>query len=275
MLFAESSQSLKRANELGIEEYRLAHPSTRFRNLTIYEDGFGSKRLWRMAYREGSGRKRILFSEVLQPILLFPFHRLWILLAGAAVLSLILGRKVPKSKKVFRCENCDQPACHICADEELGVRLCRECATVVEGLSSVKVMEALLRHRRQKVFKTFARNIRKRTFLFPGAAHIYYGRSFAGAFCIAIGITGVMLLIWNGFYFKDPCAMKQLTPIWQRIVPAVMILFGVLTSVAQKAPETSRPFWILPQEMRNVQKKEREAAKPAATESYPWETVGV
>lgn len=275
MLFAESSQSLKRANELGIEEYRTTHPSTRFRNLTIYEDGFGSKRLWSMAHREGSGRERILFSEILQPFLLFPFHHLWILLVGAAAVSLILGRKVPKSKKVFRCENCDRPACHICSDEELGVRLCRDCASVVEGLSSVKVMEALLRHRRQKVFKTFAKNIRKRTFLFPGATHIYYGRSFAGVFCISIGIAGAMLLLWNGFYFKDPCSMKHMTPLWQRIVPAVMILFGVVASIAQKAPETSRPFWILPQEMRDVEKRERKPAEPAKTETYPWETVGV
>ena len=275
MLFAESSQSLKRANELGIEEYRTTHPSTRFRNLTIYEDGFGSMGLWRMAYREGSGRERILFSEILQPFLLFPFHRLWIMLIGCMIISLILGRKVPKSKKVFRCENCDRPACHICADEELGVRLCRDCASVVDGLSSVKVMEALLRHRRQKVFKTSVKKIRKRTFLFPGAAHIYYGKTFTGAFCISIGVAGVMLLLWNGLYFKEPMALKQMTPIWQRIMPIAMLLYGVALSIAQKAPATSRPFWILPPELREVEKKERKTVEPAKPETYPWETAGV
>ena len=275
MLFAESSQSLKRANELGIEEYRSTHPSTRFMNHTIYEDGFGSKRLWRMAHEEGSGRKRILFSEILQPYLLFPFHRLWILLLTGMIVSFFLGRKITRSKKVFRCENCDKPACHICADEELGVRLCRDCASVVEGLSSVKVIEALLRHRRQKVFKASAKKIRKRTFLFPGAAQIYYGRSFAGAFCISIGIAGAMLLLWNGGYFKDPTVLKQVKPIWQWITPAVMILYGIVASVTQKAPASSRPFWILPPELRDVEKKERKPAEPVETESYPWETVGV
>jgi tetratricopeptide (TPR) repeat protein len=275
MLFAESSQSLKRANELGIEEYRITHPSTRFRNLTIYEDGFGSKGLWLLAYREGSEREHILISEILQPFLLFPFHRLWIMLIGCAIVSLILGVKVPKSKKVFRCENCDRPACHICADEELGVRLCRDCASVVDGLSSVKVMEALLRHRRQKVFRTSAKKIRKRTFLFPGAAHIYHGKTFAGAFCISLSVAGMMLLFWNGLYFKDPSTLKQMTPLWQTITPIAMLLYGVLASIAQKTPEASRPFWILPPELREVEKKERKTATPVDSESYPWETVGV
>jgi tetratricopeptide (TPR) repeat protein len=275
MLFAESSASLKRANELGIEEYRITHPSTGFRNLTIYEDGFESRELWLLAHREGSGREHILFSEILQPLLLFPFHRLWIMLLGCAALSLVIATRIPKSKKVFRCDNCDRPACHICADDELGVRLCSDCASIVEGLSSMKVMEALLRHRRQKVFKTSAKKIRKRTFLFPGTSHIHYGRTFAGAFCISISVAGVALLLWNGFYFKEPSALKQMTPLWQTITPIAMLLYGILVSVAQKAPETSRPFWILPQELRDVEKKERKPAKQVDSETFPWETVGV
>ena len=275
MLFAESSQSLKRANELGIEEYRMTHPSTRFRNLTIYEDGFGPKELWLMAHREGSAREEILFSEILRPLLLFPFHRLWIMLVGCAALSLVLGAKVPKSKKVFRCDNCDKPACHICADDELGVRLCKDCSSVVEDLTSVKVMEALLRHRRQKVFRASTRQIRKRTFLFPGAAYIYYGRTFAGAFCISLGVAGLALLLWNGVYFKEPSALKQTMPLWQTITPIAMLLYGMLVSAAHKAPEASRPFWILPQELRDVEKKERKPApKQVESEAFPWETVG-
>ncbi len=276
MLFAESSQSLKRANELGIEEYRMTHPSTRFRNLTIYEDGFGPKELWLLAHKEGSARNEIFFSEILQPFLLFPFHRLWIMLVGCAVLALVLGARVPKSKKVFRCDNCDKPACHLCADDELGARLCRDCASVVEGLTSVKVMEALLRHRRQKIFKSSAKRIRKRTLLFPGASYIYYGRTVAGALCVSLSVAGVALLIWNGFYFKEPSALKPTTPLWQTIAPIAMLLYGIIATIAQKAPETSRPFWILPQELRDVEKKERKpAAKQTETETFPWETVGV
>jgi len=54
-----------------------------------------------------------------------------------------------------------------------------------------------------------------------------------------------------------------------------MLLYGVLASVAQKAPAASRPFWILPPELREVEKKERKTAKPVDSETYPWETVGV
>ncbi|HER43426.1 MAG TPA: tetratricopeptide repeat protein [Candidatus Eisenbacteria bacterium] len=275
MLFAESSQSLKRANELGIEEYRTMHPSTRFSNMTIYEDGFGPGALWAMAHSEGAGRERVLFSEILQPYLLFPFDRLWILLAGSAIAAFVLGAKVPRSKSVFRCENCDRPACHLCADEELGVRLCRDCASVVDGLSSVKVIEALLRHRRQKVFKAAAKKIRKRTLLFPGAAQIYYGKTFAGACCISLCLAGVMLLLWNGIYFKDPSALERTTPLWQTIAPFAMLLYGVLASIAQKSKKAPKPFWILPPELRDVEKKERKPAKPVEAETYPWETVGV
>jgi len=133
----------------------------------------------------------------------------------------------------------------------------------------------LLRHRRQKVFKAAAKKIRKRTLLFPGAAQIYYGKTFAGACCISLCLAGVMLLLWNGIYFKDPSALERTTPLWQTIAPFAMLLYGVLASIAQKSKKAPKPFWILPPELRDVEKKERKPAKPVEAETYPWETVGV
>jgi tetratricopeptide (TPR) repeat protein len=275
MLFAQSSTALKRANELHIENYQTANPSTKFRNLTIYEEGFSTGTLWRLAYREGREREKILFSEILRPWLLFPFHRLWILLLSGAFVSIIIGLTVPQSKRVFRCDNCERPACHACADDELGIRLCRDCTDVVEGLSSVKVMEALLRHRRQKILKDFSSRVKRRMLIIPGAAHIRFDRAFAGAFYISLSIIAVMFLIWRGPYFKEPSALMDAEPLWKTAVPIACLLYCLLASLTRKATQESRPYWILPSELREVEKKQSRKKTPVKTDEYPWETVDV
>ncbi len=128
MLFAESSNSLRRANELGIEDYKTTHAATQFRNLTIFEEGFSVRNLWNLAYIEGRTRKGVFFSEILGPFLLFPFHYMWILLVLTTIVAITIGIKTPKAKRTFNCENCNRPVCGACADEELGASLCPDCA---------------------------------------------------------------------------------------------------------------------------------------------------
>jgi tetratricopeptide (TPR) repeat protein len=275
MLFAQSSTALKRASELDIEKYQMSHPSTRFRNLTIYEEGFATRTLWRLAYREGRERERILFGEILRPLLLFPFNRLWILLLSSAFVSIVIGLRVPRSKRAFRCDNCERPACHACADDELGIRLCRDCAGVVEGLSSVKVMEALLRHRRQKILKNISKRIKRRMFIVPGVAHMHYGKTFAGAFFIFLSITAVTFLVWRGFYFKEPSVSNDAAPLWKTVAPVVCLLYCLVASLTKKETQESRPYWILPPELREVEKKQTQRKASLKTEEYPWETVDV
>ena len=276
MLFAESSNSLRRANELGIEDYKTTHPATQFRNLTIYEEGFGLRSLWNLAYIEGRTRKGVFFSEILRPYLLFPFHYMWILLVLSTIVAITIGIKIPKAKRTFSCENCGRPACNDCADEELGVSLCPGCAEVVDGLSSIKVMEALLRHRRQKLLKGQAKRAKLKTLFLPGGAHIHQGKPFAGTFLITASITAIAALAWRGFYFKDPSSLIDSGSIWRYIVPVAVIVYSYIVSFLQKEPKDSRPFWILPQELREIEKKEHERkTETVPKETLPWETADV
>jgi tetratricopeptide (TPR) repeat protein len=273
MLFAQSSTALKRANELGIEGHRAIHISTQLRNLTIYDAGFTTRTLWKLAYREGRGRERVFFDEMLGTLLLLPFHHLWILLIASAAVSILMG--VRRSKSVFRCENCERPACHACADDELGVQLCRDCAGVVEGLSSVKVMEALLRHRRQKIIKSAARSIKRKTYVLPGWVHIHYGRTFAGTFYISLSIMAILFLVWRGFYFEEPSALNDAVPLWKTVVPIAALIYCLFISFTQKPKQEPRPYWVLPSELREVEKKELKRNASNKTEEYPWETVNM
>jgi tetratricopeptide (TPR) repeat protein len=276
MLFAESSESLRRANELGIEDYKATHPSTQFRDLTVYEEGFDVKTLWNLAYMEGRTRKGVFFSEILGPYLLFPFHYMWILLVASMIIAIVIGIKIPKAKRTFSCENCGRAACSACADEELGASLCPDCAKVVEGLSSVKVMEALLRHRRHKLQKGAAKRAKVKTLFFPGGAHIHHNKTFAGAFLVTACLVAIASLAWRGFYFKDPSALVESGSIWRLILPVAVICYSYLVSYLKKEPKDSRPFWILPQELRDIEKKERaQKTETVPKETLPWETADV
>ncbi len=270
MLFAQSGEWLERANTLGIEAFRAAHPTIGLRNPSVYEAGFETLALWSFASAEGSARGGVLMSEMLQPFLLFPFHRLWLLLAAALCAALIIAWQLPAAWNVERCENCGSAVCARCETEQSGILLCRECAAVIKDLSSVKVMEALLRTRRQRVAAARQRSHRRRTIFFPGATHLYYGRTADGVMLSLIGAGAIAALVSRGAYFKDPGAAGFGRPLWETVVPLAAICAAYVASFRVRPPAEPRNYRIFPPETRL---HEREAAKdreasPAPDE--PW-----
>lgn len=250
MLFAESSYALKKANELGIERYRTLNPSTQIKNLTIYDEGFGNADLWAIALREGKKRNGVYLSEILQPYLIFPFHRLWILLVTGIIAAIIIGKRAPSIWKVFRCDNCGRAICTRCTDTEIGLDLCPSCSKLIYGLTSVKVMEALLRYRRQKVSYKANRMNRWRIIFAPGSSYFFYGRTLKGIIITLINIGALLTLLWGGYYCKDPRALNISIPIWKYILPLVVLAAGHLFSMKVKAPVEPRNYRILPPDMR-------------------------
>ncbi|MCK4236467.1 MAG: tetratricopeptide repeat protein, partial [Candidatus Krumholzibacteria bacterium] len=267
MLFAQSSSALKKASELGIEDYRASYPSTYLRNLTIYDEGFEKTELWSIAFREGEKRDNILLSEILQPYLLFPFHWLGALLIASVIASILIGKNAPKSWKTFCCDNCGKAACLKCVHTEAGIKLCRSCSKLIEGLTSVKVMEALLRHRRQKI--SAESNIRSRckTLFFPGAASTYHGKIAKGALTALINTGALMLIIWRGFYFKDPNTVIISVTLWKIVAPLVVLAAGYFISIRAKSPRETSNYWILPPEMRIEERENRRSDVEPETES--------
>ncbi len=269
MLFGQSSFALKNANKLGIEDFRKANPATRLEKQAVYSCGFDRTELWRIAAREADMIDGVPVSEVLQPFTLFPFHRIWILLLATMIIAPIISRSTPASWKVFRCDNCGTATCTECSDAETGIRLCSSCSGVIEGLSSLKVMEALLRHKRQKIGDERNRRNRWKIYLVPGASYIYHGYVFSGAIVLVAGACAFLSLAWGGFYFKDPRIFYLHMSLWKIIIPTALLVLGYFVSLRVKAPPEPRNYRILPPELkvadssetRTVENREEEEEK--------------
>jgi tetratricopeptide (TPR) repeat protein len=279
MLFAQSGEWLERATIHGIEAYRSAHPALSMRNPPVYEEGFRSRELWAIAVAEGKTRRGILMSDMLQPLLLFPFQWLWVLLAASLAVSAILARRLPEAWLVGRCDNCGKPTCTACVDTQTGIGLCRSCAEVIRGLSSIKVMEALLRTRRQKIAAIKQKRRSWKMLFFPGVSHTYYGNTFSGASLSLLGAGALALLAHGGPYFSDPYSMSAIEPVWNILPPAAALLAGYLLSFrAKSAPQEQGRYHIFPTEIRmQAQEREREKAHAKAEapkdpwKEYEWE----
>lgn len=261
MLFAQSSVALEQASEKGIESYRAAHASARIRNLTVYEAGFRTPDLWRIAWREGRVAPGGMLTSPLRPWLLISFDRLWIVLGSALLAAFLLSRAAPEDWRVFHCENCGRATCERCAGTDLGIVLCPDCAGVVGGLSSVKVMEALLRHRRQKHDATRSVSTRIARWCWPGSAAIVDGAVLTGIARAGVAVAAALFLAWRGPWFRDPRSIDVVTPVWIVAVPAVLIALGWLAAARKKPTDESRNYRILPPDVR-VAAEERRSPSP-------------
>jgi tetratricopeptide (TPR) repeat protein len=257
MLFAESSDALEKAREFGIEDYRAANPATTLLEPDIYDCGFPVSSLWRIALAEGKGGSSQILNGIFRPYLLFPVGRVWILLAAAVLVGSILARLVPNSWKVYFCSNCSLPACSECSDSETGITLCHNCAAAINGLSSVKVMEALLRHRRQKVRSRKGRGAWWKMRIVPGSSKIILGSPWKGMLIASIAASAFFLLVWNGFYLEDPRGAGRGTSMVHTASAATVILICWMMTIRSKKPRDQINYRILPADFHPAEPKEK------------------
>lgn len=250
MLFAESSSALKKAGVLGIENYRAVHPAALLREASVYDEGFPAGELWSIAMRESVARDKVIIARILRPWLLFPFRWLGWLLISSLLVVITVGRKFPGKKDVFRCDNCGKAACIDCVNDEAGINLCRGCSDVIKGLSSIKVMEALLRHRRQKISAKRASRSRLKMILTPWGSYLWYGRTVSGVFASLVNFSAILSIFWSGMYFKDPRVLTPGTAIWGLLLPAIVLLLGYIASMRIKPTKEQKNFRILPADFR-------------------------
>lgn len=262
MLFAESSEALQRARELGIEEYRRANPAARLLELDIYDHGLPASQLWSIAEREGRGHGAAVLDGIFLPWLLVPLSRLWIVLAAGLAGGIAIGALSRGGLRVAGCDNCGRPVCASCGTDEDGVELCHDCTTVISGLSSVKVMEALLRHRRQKTRARRGRGDWWKARIVPGSAQILYGRPISGVLAMIVAGAALITLLWGGLYLDDP-RRTGLHPItWTTAVPALVVLFCWLATVRTRRGAEQLNYRILPPDFRFSQIGASDASAP-------------
>ncbi len=277
MLFSESSAALEKANNLGLDNFRDIYSATRMRNLTIYEGGLRERDLWSAAYRETMTADTDILDLVMRPYLLVSLRWLWLVFGATLILAIVIGRKVPSGWWVFRCNNCGNPTCPHCSVSEEGISLCPDCSGVIEGLTSIKVMEALLRHKRQKNIK---RNDNKSLFLRiirPAGAYLFSGRLLAGSVIIMINSAALLTLIWRGSYFINFRTVPVGTPAWKYLLPLAVMGLSYLAAASVKPRRPPANYRILPPDFRADMKKQKEERRnsiktgnkpPEAVESF-------
>jgi len=257
LLFAQASSTLKKANELGIEELKSRYHSIMGKDPDIFEAGFGEQELWRMAKLEASGKETTWADELFMPVLLIPLRYLWLILVASIIIALFVERSMKEKSNITECDNCDKDTCRSCSNNKLDITLCSDCSKLIEGLSSVKVMEALLRHRRQKVWKRKEASVHWKTMLFPGIAHIYHNDLTSGVIISGISSISIAWIIFGGCYFKSLLSMDNMFNLWNIVIPSIIIALCYLASFRSKPKLEAKNFRVIPPHIRLSKEEEQ------------------
>ena len=225
LLMAESSKALKNAAAAGIDEVRSSYAAMAQSSLQVYPKTYSAAELWRFARIEGKARTTDFLSDMLQPLTRFPARVSAWLLACAAVLAMIISRILRNRGLTFQCSNCGNLTCDGCCADNGDTLLCPNCAAVIEGVSSDKVTEALLRQRRQSVIVRRRRAIRLLTLWLPGMRDVYYGRLSRGLLLALLFSFAAVELWTRGYILKDWNSLPASPPVWKWVLPSIVVTF--------------------------------------------------
>ncbi|MFH1755900.1 MAG: tetratricopeptide repeat protein, partial [Candidatus Latescibacterota bacterium] len=241
-LLAESSDALKRASSSGIENVKQSYAANALKYFPVYPKMFSDRELWQISKIDGETYSGGHLWNILLPVTHFtPRTSAW-LLSGALLFVLIIYRFVDRRKLTFQCANCGELTCENCCKDEDGRGFCESCAEVIEGVSSEKVISALLRRRRQAVIVKRRKSVRLLTSLIPGVRDIYYGRILRGTVIAGLFSISLILLWSRGMIVKDWNTIVTYIPLWKYIVFAGSGLAALLLSVLSKPPYDSKSF---------------------------------
>jgi tetratricopeptide (TPR) repeat protein len=234
LLLAESSKALNKAADAGIDDVKETYAHMALPTVKVFPKTFSNGDLWRIAMLEGRTNKTDFISEMLQPLLRMPTRTCAWLLLGALFLAVMLAPLFKKRNLTFQCSNCGDLTCDNCCEDTGGTYLCDSCAGVIDGVSSDKVVEALLRQRRQGVLVRRRKAIRMLTVWLPGMRDIYYGRLTRGLILTLIFALSVIGLWTKGLIVKDWNSLVNTVFLWKWIVPAAGIVIAYAYTVFSK-----------------------------------------
>jgi tetratricopeptide (TPR) repeat protein len=242
LLLTESSVALRKSSALGIEKVKTSYSPTAIKDMHVFPMRFSNRELWGITMREGKEYSRDYLSDLILPLTLFP-HSIsaWILI-GSLFVALVLSKLVDPRKRTFQCSNCGSHACHKCSTNEREMYLCRECAKSIEGVTSDKVIDALLRQKRQTVVVRRRRSFRFLTMMFPGVRDIYYGRISRGLLLAGLFSLSIIQLFARGYIIKDSASLTYGPSMWKTILPVSGIVIAYVTSMLSKSRYEFRDF---------------------------------
>lgn len=234
LLMAESSKALKKASAEGIDQVKNSHAEMARPFVQVYPKTFANSDLWRISRSEGGVHEADFLTQMLQPLTRMSARSSAWLLFGALLLAVVLSRAFRKSHLTFQCSNCGELTCDNCCEDTGGTYLCESCASVISGVSSDKVIEALLRQRRQGVLVRRRKAIRLLTLWLPGMRDIYYGRITRGVL-ITLTFSFCVIQMWSkGYLVKDWNSLVTSVGLWKWVLPAAGIVLTYAMSVLSK-----------------------------------------
>jgi tetratricopeptide (TPR) repeat protein len=234
LLLAESSTALNNASASGIERIKQMYAEPAQPMMQVYPKTFSNGELWRMALIEGTAHDTDFISEMLQPLLRMSTRSCAWLLFGTLLFAMISSVVFKKKNLTFQCSNCGELTCDNCCEDTGGTYLCDSCASVIEGVSSDKVVEALLRQRRHGVLVRRRKAIRMLTIWLPGMRDIYYGRLTRGFMLSLVFALSAIELWTRGFIVKDWNSLVTAISLWKWILPAGGVAFAYASTALSK-----------------------------------------
>jgi len=234
LLMSESSEALERASRTGFDGIRDSFATAARAGWSIYPRIYRPADLWQLAAIEGRMKNPAVLSHAIASATGLPARTGFWIIVGAMVVALVVNRVVKRHRLAFQCSNCGEIACNNCCSEDHGSVVCQACAQAVHGVTSDKVLEALLRQRRQSVIVRRRKSIRWTTMWLPGVRHVYYGR-FASGLAVASLFAGSVYALWTrGYAFPNWSSLPMATPLWMWILPVLGIVLSYAIAVMSR-----------------------------------------
>jgi tetratricopeptide (TPR) repeat protein len=240
LLMKEASRSLQLAGP-GVDNERATYAQDAFEAALVLPKLFSDKELWRIAVAEAKSldEGRAAEGHVFFPWL--PRRAGAVVVVTALVLALLLGRLIDPDKLTFQCSNCGTLTCRDCCNTDKDVSLCRGCASTIESVSSEKVVEALLRQRRQAILIRRRKATRLVSMVLPGVRDIYYGHVSRGVALALSFSASVVGLLTRRPELLDPTAFDTGTPLWQIVAGAAGIVLAYVLSARSRPGSSFKP----------------------------------
>ncbi|HKW13343.1 MAG TPA: tetratricopeptide repeat protein [Candidatus Krumholzibacteria bacterium] len=257
LLMDESSQALKRSSQAGFDAIHDSFAERARDTWSIFPRIYGAEDFWRMAAVEGQHEHSAVMTSSLRSATGVSPRLGFVLVVAALLLSLIGAKFIKPLKVAFQCSNCGEITCNGCCSDAHGTILCRACGKVVGGVTSDKVLEALLRQRRQQVIVKRRKSIKWLTLWVPGVRHLFYGRMVSGVTVATLFAGCLVSFFATGYILPRWSSLDYSTPLWQWILPALGVILSYTIAV------TSRQLY----EMRSTRSVSRSRASENADDN--------
>ncbi len=237
LLMKEASRSLQLAGS-GVEKERTTYAGDAFDTAIVLPKLFSEKELWRMAVTEAKSLEEDRAADGHSFFPWLPRRAGAAIVLAAFALVVLLSRLIDPEKLTFQCSNCGKLTCNNCCATEKDMSLCRECAKTIESVSSEKVVEALLRQKRQGTMIRRKKATRLVSMVLPGVRGIYYGHVSRGVTLALFFSLSVVGLLTPRTALHDPTALDTRTPLWRVIAAVAGIVLAYVLS-ARSGPGAS------------------------------------